>query len=821
MIVAAPAVAAPKPRIQINLTADVTNVTTSTGATFTWTSNVPGAAYTCSIDGGAASSCTSPKSYVSLAEGNHTFAVRAKRSGVYRPGSAVYSWLVDTSIPGAPSIEAVPSPTRSKDAVISFTNDDPTAFRHWCSLDDAAAVPCSSPFPVPGPLSDGPHTVTVQSQDASGVMGESSTVAWTVDNVSPFNVQLTGPTSPSSSAVASFTFSAEGADRYTCALDGAAAVPCTSPHVVSGLADGDHALVVNAEDDAGNIQPGLAVWTVDTTAPPAPTFLTGPAERTNQTAADFIVNSTDGASQLQCRLDSSAWAPCPAPVRFTGLTSELHGLDIRAVDAAGNASGVATYAWTVDTSAPGPVQFMAGPGSPSTEPLPTFEWMDTDANTVEYACSLDDGPYVVCDQLTVPLPSAGLGDGAHVLRVKAVNDVGTQSAPAAWTWTVDLPDAPVDPGANPAPSLTPTPTATTPVVATPGGSVTPAAPPATTATVTTSSALLGRATVAFSGDVTGVSAATVRLRTAAGADVPATLSCTNAGGAGVACAGTVRGAALTPVRRLLPGERYAVDVAVTDIQGRPVNATQAFRASTVEQETSLAAAHRWTKAKNSKALGRSYLVASGKTATVSFRFSGPKVTWYTVTGPDQGRAKVFVDGVRKARVNNWSRTTEWRVPRVLKKLGPGSHELRIVVSGRKGARSAAGTNVVLDAVRVGRTLSKAPAVTMAWQRVVSASASARGYAVASEAKAQMSFTFRGTSLTWTTVAGPAMGKAKVFIDGRRMGTVDNYAKRLKYGVRRTFAGLSDKTHTVKIVVTGAKRRAAAGTSVAVDRWSIG
>ena len=85
----------------------------------------------------------------------------------------------------------------------------------------------------------------------------------------------------------------------------------------------------------------------------------------------------------------------------------------------------------------------------------------------------------------------------------------------------------------------------------------------------------------------------------------------------------------------------------------------------------------------------------------------------------------------------------------------------------------------------------------------------------------MLFTFRGTSLTWTTVAGPTMGKAKVFIDGKRMGVVDNYAKRLKYGVRRTFAGLSDKTHTVKIVVTGKKRRAAAGTSVAVDRWSIG
>jgi hypothetical protein len=130
--------------------------------------------------------------------------------------------------------------------------------------------------------------------------------------------------------------------------------------------------------------------------------------------------------------------------------------------------------------------------------------------------------------------------------------------------------------------------------------------------------------------------------------------------------------------------------------------------------------------------------------------------------------------------------------------------------------------VALDAVRVGtRKVVKNPAVTATWRRAASSSASGGAYAVEHLRGAATSFTFKGSSLTWVTATGPSMGKARVFVDGVLRTTVDNYATRARWGVRRTVAGLSAATHTVVVVVTGSKRKASAGTDVVVDRWLVG
>jgi hypothetical protein len=93
--------------------------------------------------------------------------------------------------------------------------------------------------------------------------------------------------------------------------------------------------------------------------------------------------------------------------------------------------------------------------------------------------------------------------------------------------------------------------------------------------------------------------------------------------------------------------------------------------------------------------------------------------------------------------------------------------------------------------------------------------------VARLAGATASFTFRGTSVSWSTRTGPAMGRAKVYVDGVLRATVDNHARRGAWNVRRTVAGLRDGTHTVRVVATGTKRKAAKGTGVVVDRWLVG
>lgn len=80
------------------------------------------------------------------------------------------------------------------------------------------------------------------------------------------------PPDPSASNAATFNFSSsEPGSTFACGLDGSPFASCTSPHSVSGLADGAHTFAVRAMDPAGNTDPTPASysWLVDTSAPPS------------------------------------------------------------------------------------------------------------------------------------------------------------------------------------------------------------------------------------------------------------------------------------------------------------------------------------------------------------------------------------------------------------------------------------------------------------------------------------------------------------------------------------------------------------------------
>ena len=327
--------------------------------------------YTCTLDG------------VALGGMYVTAALQRPRAGLthlrrhrqaqreYRPGSATKTWTVDTTPPGAPTVVDVQSPTSSTSALVYFSNNDPSAVTHTCALDGGAPVVCTSPWST-GTLGEGNHTVVVRSRDFQGVLGGTDSTTWTVDLTAPANVQVTAPTSPATSADADITFSATGATTFACSLDGGTTAPCTSPWHLSGLSDGQHTVTVSATDAVGNAaQPGSAVWTVDTTAPAAPTVLTGPANPTNQTTADVVLDIADPSDSLECRLDTTTWSPCPTPLHWSGLAEGGHVLNLRPVDEAGNAGAATTVTWVVDLTAPAPAQFLSGPRPSATCDCPT------------------------------------------------------------------------------------------------------------------------------------------------------------------------------------------------------------------------------------------------------------------------------------------------------------------------------------------------------------------------------------------------------------------------------------------------------------------
>ena len=83
------------------------------------------ATFVCSLDGAAATACTSPHSYSGLAQGAHSFIVRARDTlGNTDPAGASYSWSVDTIAPSTQAILA--SSLTASSAVITWTSNEPS-----------------------------------------------------------------------------------------------------------------------------------------------------------------------------------------------------------------------------------------------------------------------------------------------------------------------------------------------------------------------------------------------------------------------------------------------------------------------------------------------------------------------------------------------------------------------------------------------------------------------------------------------------------------------------------------------------------------------
>ncbi|MGN7948172.1 X2-like carbohydrate binding domain-containing protein [Microbacterium sp. 22215] len=66
----------------------------------------------------------------------------------------------------------------------------------------------------------------------------------------------------------------------------------------------------------------------------------------------------------------------------------------------------------------------------------------------------------------------------------------------------------------------------------------------------------------------------------------------------------------------------------------------------------------------------------------------------------------------------------------------------------------------------------------------------------------VSFTFRGTGVTWVAPKGPDQGAVDVYIDGKKVKSVDTHSdSRVSNQELFTASGLKDKEHTIKIVKT--------------------
>jgi hypothetical protein len=243
--------------------------TTDHSPSFGFHADEPGATFECRLDAGAWTACTSPKAYAALADGPHTFDVRATDAGGnvdLTPASRSFTLSTpDTTAPQT-TIDSGPTGTITvANASFAFSADETATFE--CRLDGGGWSACTSPKSY-GSLADGPHTFEVRATDTAGnVDATPASRSFTVDtgdHTAPQTTIDSGPSGTITVANATFAFHADETATFECRLDAGGWSACTSPKAYAGLANGAHTFEVRATDTAGNVDatPASRAFTV-------------------------------------------------------------------------------------------------------------------------------------------------------------------------------------------------------------------------------------------------------------------------------------------------------------------------------------------------------------------------------------------------------------------------------------------------------------------------------------------------------------------------------------------------------------------------------
>lgn len=147
------------------ITGEPAPLTNSASASFSFVADDPTDTFQCQLDGGGWTACSSPDALSGLADGSHSFSVRAVNAKGPDPSPPSYEWTVDT-VPPRTTIVSGPSGTiTSPTATFAFVSSKPgSGFQ--CKLDAGAWTSCFSPTTYL--VSNGTHTFSIRAIDPAG-----------------------------------------------------------------------------------------------------------------------------------------------------------------------------------------------------------------------------------------------------------------------------------------------------------------------------------------------------------------------------------------------------------------------------------------------------------------------------------------------------------------------------------------------------------------------------------------------------------------------------------------------------------------------------
>ena len=151
-------------------------------------SSLSGVRFECSLDGAAYADCGAKdgngrgsRTLTNLADGQHTFRVRARDGVDYDRVPVTRAWTVDT----APPVAALDPASGPGEGALQAVNRETFAFganevaSFECRLDAAAFAPCASGITVER-LTAGAHRFEVRAIDRAGNVGAAAARSWSV-----------------------------------------------------------------------------------------------------------------------------------------------------------------------------------------------------------------------------------------------------------------------------------------------------------------------------------------------------------------------------------------------------------------------------------------------------------------------------------------------------------------------------------------------------------------------------------------------------------------------------------------------------------------
>jgi M6 family metalloprotease-like protein len=351
--------------------------------------------------------------------------------------------------------------------------------------------------------------------------------------------------------------------------------------------------------------------------------------------------------------------------------------------------------------------------------------------------------------------------------------------------------------------------------------------------------------IVFDEKVDNVTTSTVRLRLTGSTAVPSTyVTCYDESNQPTWCGvptgqsaslypPTVRTAYIKLYATAVPGQSYDLTVGsgIKDVTGNllPTVAKTGTKYLTAQAEAA-PTAPAWGGAASASAIGGSYASERLAGSSARYYFSGSSVTWYTIMSPAQGKADVYIDGVKKTAtpVNNYKSTTAYKVARTYTGLSTGQHMIEIRPLGVKGSTAATGTSVAIDAFAIGGGSCAAanskciatPGLSFNWSKLVSTTP-AGTFIRSDQSGATAWLTFKGTKVTIYRLVGPTQGKMEIQLDSQTRVIVDNYRSTVGIvGYTLTASSTTPATHRLRVSAMRLKHASATGYFVSLDRFTV-